>query len=148
MRFSRSIHLKMFLFWETLTPIIRTGLPIPLELIDLVNSVVIFLSQITLFRLSYWIPDCDSHRPALLDLFISSDASVCSTIAFSPLGNSDHFVFSVSIDFPSNSKQDAPFHCTTSDYCRADWDGLRDHLIIPWEDIFKLGASAGASEFC
>ena len=39
------------------------------------------------------IPDCDSHSPALLDLFISSDASICSTMAFPPLGNSDH-VFS------------------------------------------------------
>ena len=27
------------------------------------------------------IPDCDSHSPALLDLFISSDASICSTIS-------------------------------------------------------------------
>ena len=35
------------------------------------------------------IPDCDSHNPALLDLFISSDASICSTMAFPPLGNSD-----------------------------------------------------------
>ena len=53
------------------------------------------------------IPDCDSHSPALLDLFISSDASICSTRAFPPLGNSDHVVVSVSIDFPINSKQDA-----------------------------------------
>ena len=28
------------------------------------------------------IPDCDSHSPALLDLFISSDASICSSMAF------------------------------------------------------------------
>ena len=28
------------------------------------------------------IPDCDSHSPALLDLFISSDASISSTMAF------------------------------------------------------------------
>ena len=35
------------------------------------------------------------------------------------------------------------------DYSRADWDGLRDHLRdVPWEDIFKLGASTAASEFC
>ena len=34
------------------------------------------------------IPDCDSHSPALLDLFISSDTSICSTKAFPPLENS------------------------------------------------------------
>ena len=48
------------------------------------------------------IPDCDSHSPALLDLFISSDTSICSAIAFPPLGSSDHVVVSVSIDFPIN----------------------------------------------
>ena len=31
------------------------------------------------------IPDCDSHNPALLDLCFSSDASICSSMAFSPL---------------------------------------------------------------
>ena len=50
------------------------------------------------------IPDCDSHNPALLDLFLTSDASICSTMAFPPLGNSDHVVVSVSIDFPTNSQ--------------------------------------------
>ena len=74
------------------------------------------------------IPDCDSHSPAFLDLFLSSDASICSTMAFPPLGNSDHVVVSVSIDFPVNSKQDAPFHRVAYDYSHADWDGLRDHL--------------------
>ena len=60
-------------------------------------------------------------------------------MAFSPLGNSDHVVVSVSIDFPSNSQRDALFQ----------WDGLRDHLRdVPWEDVFKPGASAAASEFC
>ena len=95
------------------------------------------------------IPDCDSHSPALLDLFFSSDASICSTMAFPPLRNSDHVVVSVSIDFPTNSQQDAPFHHIAYDYSRADWDGLRDHLRdVPWEDIFKLGACSAASEFC
>ena len=50
------------------------------------------------------IPDCDSHSPALLDLFLSSDASICSTMAFPPLGNSDHVFVSVSIDFPLHAK--------------------------------------------
>ena len=97
------------------------------------------------------IPDCDSHSPALLDLFLSSDASICSTMAFPPLGNSDHVVVSVSIDFLTNSQQDTLFHCIAYDYSCAYWDGLCDHLRdVPWEDIFKLGASAAAaaSEFC
>ena len=95
------------------------------------------------------IADCDSHNPALSDLFLTSDASICSTMTFPPLGNSDHVVFSVSTDFPTNSQRDAPFHHIAYDYSRADWDGLRDHLRdVPWEDIFKLSASAAASEFC
>ena len=92
--------------------------------------------------------DCDSYSPALLDLFLSSDTSICSTMAFSPLGNSDHFVVSVSIDFPSNSQWDVPFHCITYDYSLADWDDLFDNLRdVLWEDIFNLGASAAAREF-
>ena len=72
------------------------------------------------------IPVCDSHSPALLDLFLS-----------------------VSIDFSSISKWDAAFHRIAYDYSRADWDGLRDYLRdYPWENIFKLGASAANSKFC
>ena len=70
------------------------------------------------------IPDCDSNIPALLHLFLSSDASVCSAMALPPLGNS-HIVVSVSIDFPSESKQDAP--CCSYDYSCADRDGLCDY---------------------
>ena len=34
------------------------------------------------------------------------------------------------------------------DYSLPAWDGLCDHLRdVPWENIFKLGASAAASEF-
>ena len=70
-------------------------------------------------------------------------------MAFPPLGNSNHAVVSVSIDFPINSKQDTPFHRVAYDYSRADWDGLRDHLRdAPWEDIIKLSATAAVSEFC
>ena len=95
------------------------------------------------------IPDCDSHSPTLLDLFLSSNASICSATAFPPLGNADHVVVSVSIDSPTNSQRDAPFHRMAYDYSFADWDGLCDHFRdVPWEDIFKLGASAAASEFC
>ena len=68
-------------------------------------------------------------------------------MVFPPLGNFDHVVVSVSIDFPSNSQQDAPFHYVAYDYFCADCDGLHDHLTdVPWEDILKLSASAAASE--
>ena len=88
------------------------------------------------------IPDCDSYSPALSDLLLSSDGSTCSTMAFPPLGNSDHVVVSVSIDFSINSKQDAPFH-------RVVYDLIEMVLgDVPWEDIFKLSASAAPSEIC
>ena len=48
------------------------------------------------------IPDCDSHSPALLDFFLSSDAIICSTMAFPPFGISDHVVVTVYIDSSSN----------------------------------------------
>ena len=122
MRFSRSTHLLMFLSLETLTSIIRTGLPILVELIDLVNSVIIFVSQMTLLRWFTFLlgSQTDSHSPALLDLFISSDASICSRMVFPPLGNSDHVAVSASIDFPSYSQRDASFHRIAYDYFRAD----------------------------
>ena len=83
----------MFLSLET-SYIIKTGLPILVELIDMVNSVIIFLSQTTLLR---WLTfqlgsQTDSHSPALLDLFFSCDASIYSTMAFPSFGNSDHVV--------------------------------------------------------
>ena len=113
-----------------------------MEMIHLVNSVIIFVSPA-------WIIDCDSHIPALLNLFLSSDANICSTMAFPPLENSDQVIYSVSIVLPINSKRDSLFHCIVYDYSWSDWNGLRDHLRdVPWEDIFKLGASTADSEFC
>ena len=113
----------MLLSLETLTFIKRTGLPILVELINLMNSVIIFLISNHLTQIVNFparIPDCDSHSPALLDLFLSSDASICSTMAFPPLRNSDHVFVSVSIDFLTNSQQDTPFHCIAFDYSCAD----------------------------
>ena len=93
--------------------------------------------------------DCDPYSPAPLDLFISSDASICSTMALRLLGNSDHVLVSIFIDFPTNSQWDALFDCIAYDYSRVDWDGLNDHLKdVSWDDIFKLSASAAASKFC
>ena len=84
-----------------------------MELIALANSVINFFISNDLTQMVNFptrIPDCDSHSPALLDLFLSSDTRICSTMAFPPLGNSDHVVVSVSIDFPINSKQDTKSH--------------------------------------
>ena len=39
------------------------------------------------------IPDFDSQSPALLHLFLSSETSIYSTMAFPPLGNYNHVVF-------------------------------------------------------
>ena len=56
---------------------------------------------------------------------------------FSQLGNSDHVVVSVSIDFPTNPQQDAPIHHIAYNCSHTDWGGLRDYLRdVPWEDIF------------
>ena len=67
-----------------------------------------------------WIPDCDSHSPARLDLFLSFDPSICSTMAFPPLGNSGHIFVPVFIVFPSYSQRNAPFRRIPYDYSRAD----------------------------
>ena len=101
MRFSRSAHLRICLYLETLASNIRTGEPIQVKLIYLVNFVIIL--QITsndltqMFNFPTWITDSDSHSPAYLDFFLSSNASICSAIDFHPLENSDHVVVSVSI---------------------------------------------------
>ena len=63
----------MFLSLETLMSIIRTGLPILVELIDLVNSVIIFFISNCLAQMVNFptrILDCDSDGPALLDFFL------------------------------------------------------------------------------
>ena len=94
---------------ETLTSIIRTGLTYsgvtdPHGEVCYNCSVSNDLTQMVNF--STQIPDCDSHSPALLDFFLSSDASIYSPMAFPALGNYDHVVVSVSIDFPTYSQQD------------------------------------------
>ena len=69
-------------------------------------------------------------------------------MTFPPLGNYDAVV-SLSIDFSLNSKWDALIYGIAYGYYCIDWDGLFDHLRdVPWEDIFKLDASAGGGEFC
>ena len=123
-----------------------------MELIDFVNSVIFFFISNDLIQMVNFptrVPDCDCHSLTRLDLFLFPDASICSTMVFLQVGNSDHVLVSVSIDLLSDSQRDAPFHRIAYDYSRADWDGLCDHLRdAAWEDIFKISASGAASEFC
>ena len=60
-------------------------------------------------------------------IYLFLDTTICSTMDFPPLRNSDHVAVSVSNDFPINSKQNAPFHRIAYDYSCADWNGLHDH---------------------
>ena len=117
------------------------------------NSAIICLSQTTLLRWSTFLlrSQTDSHsrsQSCSFGFLLSSHTSICSTVAFPPLGNSDHVIVSISTDFPSNSKQYALFHCIAFDCSRTDWDSLHDHLRdVPWDDIIKPSASATVSEF-
>ena len=74
----------MLMSLETLISIISTGLPIMMELIDPVNSVIIFLGWLTFLLGSLTV--ILTVLPVLLDLFRSSDASICSTIVYPPIG--------------------------------------------------------------
>ena len=49
---------------------------------DRVNSVIISNDLTQMVNFSTQIPECHSHSPALLYFFLSSDASICSTMAF------------------------------------------------------------------
>ena len=119
-----------------------------MELIPLMNSVIMFLSQMTLLRwLTFLLRSLTVNLTVLFFWIYFFFLTLVFVLQWhlSPLENSDHVIVSVSID----SKQDTPFHCIAYNYSHADWDGLRDHLRdISWEDIFKLSVSAAASEFC
>ena len=91
--------------------------------------------------LSYLNPRLWFSQSCSFGFIFSSDTSICSTMAFPSLGNSDHVAVSISIDFLLNSQWNALFHCIAFDYSCADWDGIFDHLRdTPWENIFKLSS--------
>ena len=80
-------------------------------------SISIDITQMVNFATQ--ISDCDSHSPAFLDLFHSSDASICFTMVLAPLGNSDHVFVLVLIDFLSNSHRNALFRSTLCHFLMA-----------------------------
>ena len=94
-----------------------------------------------------WITDCDSDNLAPSDLFISSDASICLTMAFPPLGNSDHVLLCFHC-LSVKLKKGCPFQHKAFDSSCADWDSLHYHLeMFHRRIIFELSANAAASEF-
>ena len=88
MRFFQTTHLLMCMSFGTLMCIIRiwltfsgkTDRPGKLCYIFLISK---DLTQIINFP--FWIRDCNSHSPALMDLFLSPDASICSAMSQFPL---------------------------------------------------------------
>ena len=151
MIFSRSTHL-LFLSLERLTSIIRTGLSILVKLIDLENSVIIFLYQMTLLR---WLTFLLGSQTLILIVLLFWIYLLLLTLVFVLQWLSLYYEILIMLlsqfsltYFPSNSQRDAAFHRLAYVNSRTDWDGLRGHLRdVSWEDIFKIGASA-ASEFC
>ena len=120
-----------------------------MELIDLVNSVTFFLSQMALLR---WLIFLLGSLTVILTFMLFWIYLVLLMLVFVlqwlSLHWEIHAIVSVSIDFPINSKGDAPFHCIAYDWACADWDGVYDCLRdVRWEDIFKISASAAGSEF-
>ena len=84
-RFSWLTNPLIWLSLETLRSIVRTGLPILVELICLVNSIIDFLSQRTLLRrLTLLLGPLFVTLSVLLSwIFFFSDANVCSTMTLS-----------------------------------------------------------------
>ena len=142
MRFSRSTHLLIFLSLETLTSIIRTGLPILVELIDLVNSVIIFLSQMTLLR---WLTFLLGFQTVILIVLLFWIYFFFLMLVFVLQRLSLHWEILIMLlsQFPlifhqihNRIPHFIALLMTILKYFR---DYLRD---VPWEDIFKPSAAA------
>ena len=79
---------NLFIFGD-FKPYLRDWLTFSGETNDLVNSVNSFSNHLTqMVNFSTRTPGCNSDSPALLYLCISSDPSICFTVAFRPFGNS------------------------------------------------------------
>ena len=72
------------------------------------------------------IPDCDSHSPALLDLFLSSGASI--VLQWLSLHWEILIMLLSQFQLAFNSKRDVLFRCIAYDYSSANCHGLCDHL--------------------
>ena len=131
----------MGLFLENLTSIIRTGLPILVEVIDLVNSVIIFVSQMTLPRLLTFLFESQTVIFTVLLFWIYFFFQM---LLFVLQWLFLHWEIQIMLlsQFPlifHRIHKRMPFHCIAYDYSCADWDSLYHHLrYVPLEDILNL----------
>ena len=93
------------------------------------------------------IPDRADHSPSLIDLFLTSNPTICQTSSSSALGKSDHVVVNIQINLCTKAAQESPYHRTVYSYDRGDWDSFRDFLRdVPWPEVFKLDGEKCAVE--
>ena len=125
----------------------RTGLPILVELIDLVNSVIIFLSQTILRRWLFFL--LGSRSVVLIALLFWIYLFLLLLVfALQLLSHYWEILIMLLSQFPLT------FHhirCSISSHCFwlfSCWLGCFLWSFDPLEDIFKLTASAAASEYC
>ena len=106
-----------------------------------------FLSQMTLLR---WLTFLLRFHTVILIVLLFWISIFLLRWVFVLQSLSLHLEILLSLHWLSiKFKRDASLYCIAYDYSCADWDGLHNHLgDVPWDDIFKLGASAAASEFC
>ena len=137
MRFSPSSYLLMCLSLETLTIIIRVGLPILVKLIALVNSVIIFLSQTTLLR---WLTFLLGSLTVILKVLLCWIYFFLLMLVFLLQWFSLHWEILImllsqfTLTFHHIHNKIPRFIALPYDYSCTDCDHLRD---IPWEDILK-----------
>ena len=144
----------MFLSLGTLTFIIRTGLPILVDLIDLMNSVIIFLSQMTL---PIWSTFLLGFQTVILIVLLFWIYFFLLTLVFVLQWLSLHWEILIMLlpQFPLTFHHihrgwPVSLHWLWLFLCWLGWSlwSFFDNRDVLWEDIFKLSASAVASEFC
>ena len=140
MRFSRSIHLQMSLSLETLMSIIRTSLPILVELIHLVNSVITFLSQMTLLR---WLTFLLGSQAVILAVLLFWIYFFLLTLVLALQWLSLHWEVLITLlsQFPLTSHHihNGMPHSIALLLTTLVLISLCDHFWdVPWEDIFKF----------
>ena len=159
MRFFQSTHLLFLLVdlhvhhkdWQTLL----------VDLIDMVNSYNFKWSQMTLILLSQmallrWLTQLDSwlwlSQSFSFGFIFCCNTSICYTMAFPPLGNSDHVVISVSIywlSVPLKNGSLVSLHSFWLLLCWLGWSlwsfercSMREFFNL----LFKLGASSAPKD--